>query len=178
MVKIKEVMKRHVITGDKNVDISTIAKIMTNNKIGSVVVIENEKPVDIITTEDIVWVVANGFDTKKTTVKDVLKRKKRGLIFANSDDNLLDVVRKMVKTGVKRVPVLENGKLVGIVSDKEILVVSPELIEILSEKLKSRIEESINIEKTIAGICEKCGQYSDELKYIDSIWICEECASK
>ena len=71
---------------------------------------------------------------------------------------------------------IKNGKLVGIVSDKEMLLVSPELLDILSEKLKARVEAVARPERTISGICEECGEYSDNLENVGGSWICEDCA--
>ena len=179
MVKIKDVMKKHVITTDVKTDISTIAKIMTNNKIGSVVITKDDEPVNIVTTEDIVGIVARDLNPKKVTAGDIINEKKKDFIYADPENNLLDVVRMMIKSGVKRIPVIDKEKnLVGIVSDKEILTVSPELIEILSEKLKSRIEATAKPDEKISGICEECGCYSDELTHFNGRWLCPDCLEK
>ena len=180
MVKVKEIMKRHVITTGKDTTIYTISKIMLNNRIGSVVIVDhNNKPVDIVTTDDIVTLIAKNINPYEARVKDVLKLKRKKLITAKPDDNLMDVTKKMIKSGVKRLPIVDNnGRLVGIISDKEILLVSPELIEILSEKIKMRVESVAKPEEKIAGICEECDEYSDELINIDGRWLCQECREK
>ena len=91
----------------------------------------------------------------------------------------MDIAKKMIKNGIKRMPVVDDkNNLVGIVSDKEILLISPELIEILSEKIKMRVESVAKPEEVISGICEECGEYSDELTNIDGRWICPECRDK
>ena len=69
---------------------------------------------------------------------------------------------------------VENGKLRGIVSTKEVLLVSPELIEILSERLKSRMDRVANPEEKISGMCESCDSYSDELRHVNGNWICPD----
>jgi transposase len=65
--------------------------------------------------------------------------------------------------------------LKGIISTKEIILVAPELLEILSEKLKAGIEKVAKPDQTISGICERCGEYSDGLKNINGRWICQDC---
>lgn len=177
MVKVREIMKKYVITVDPDVTMSDAAKIMSNNRIGSVIVMEDDKPVDIITTEDITTLVARGLNPKKTKIKDFEKKDKKKFITASPDEDVLKVTKMMVKEGIKRVPIVERGKLVGIVSDKEILSTSPELIDILSEKLKARIERVAEPGETISGICENCEAYSDNLTNIDGRWLCEECRS-
>jgi len=173
MVKVKEIMKKHVITVGPELTLSAVAKIMTNNKIGSVVVMKGSKPVDIVTTDDIVGAVANSQNMKTTKISSLKKRKK--FITSSPEDNMIDVTKKMLKSGVKRIPVVKNGKLEGIVSDKEILTVSPELISVMSEKLKARISAVAAPDQEISGICETCEAYSDGLQNIGGRWLCEDC---
>jgi predicted transcriptional regulator len=172
MVKVSQIMKKYVVTVNPNVTIADAAKIMCNNRIGSVIIEKGKKPVSIVTTENVTSVVARGLDPKKIKVKDIKKKK---FITTSPGEDILAVTKKMVKSGVKRVPVIERGKLVGIVSDKEILATSPELIDILSEKLKARMERVANPDEMISGICENCGSYSDGLENANGRWLCEEC---
>src|SRR3989338_4411477 len=134
MVSVKNVMRRSVVTVDPSVTISDVAKVLTNNKVGSAVIVSGKKPIGIVTSEDIVQLAAKGKDLKKVKVKDLKNGK---LVTVKPSDNMLDVMKKMVKAGVKRVPVIDGSKLVGIVTDKELLLAAPELIEVLSEKLKA-----------------------------------------
>ena len=172
MVKVKEIMKKYVITVDPDATLADVSRIMTNNRVGSLVIVKGNKPVGIVTDSDIVTIVAEGKSPKSVKIKDL---KQRGFISAGPNDTMLHVIKLMVKNGVKRVPIIEKGRLEGIVSDKEILLVSPELIEVLSEKLKVRVDMVAGPRQTISGICENCGNYSDELKNEGGKWFCEDC---
>lgn len=172
MARVKDIMKRDVITISADKTVSDAAKVMTNNKIGSVVVVKGQDPIGIVTNDDIVTVVSKGLDPKGIKIRDL---KKRELIYVSPEESLLAITKKMIKTGVKRLPVLDNGKLVGIVSEKEVLLVSPELIDILSEKLKARVSAVANLSKAISGICENCEGYSDDLRNMEGRWVCEGC---
>jgi len=174
MVKVKNIMKRNVITVDPDLMVSDVAKIMTNNRIGSVIVLNSKmKPVDIVTDDDIVGLIATGKNPKNVKIKDIPTKRK--LIIASPDDDVLRVTKRMIKTGVKRLPVIKDGKLQGIVSDKEVLLTAPELLEIMSEKLRARIEGVAQPDQEISGICERCESYSDELKSVGGRWLCEDC---
>lgn len=174
MLKVKDIMKRNVITVDPDLMVSDAAKIMTNNRIGSVIVLDKKlKPVDIVTDDDIVGIIAAGKNPKKIKVDDIPTRRK--LIFASPDDDVLKITKKMIRSGVKRLPVIKDGKLQGIVSDKEILLTAPELLEILSEKLRTRVDGVAQPDQEISGICERCEAYSDELRNVGGRWICEDC---
>ena len=174
MVKVKDIMKRQVITVDSDITINDVAKIMTNNRIGSVVVMNKMKPMGIVTDDDLVAVIAKGQSPKKIRVKDLPQTKNRFVTALPSED-VLAVTKRMIKNGVKRLPVIHAGKLVGIISDKEILLTAPELIGIISEKLKMRVGMVAKPDQIISGICELCESYSDELKSIGGRSVCEDC---
>lgn len=175
MVKIKEIMKKHVVTIDPDVTMSTVAKILTNNRIGSAVIVDKDKPVGMVTTNDIVTLIAKNRDPKKIKAGKFWKERNRPFITVSPDDSVLDVAKRMIKSGLKRFPIVKDGKLKGIISTKEILLVSPELIEVLSEKLKAKVDAVARPDQMISGLCEKCDSYSDDLKNIDGRWICSEC---
>ena len=173
MVKVKEVMKGYVVTVGPKAALDEVAKIMSANKIGSVVVVDKGKPVGIVTDSDLVSVAAKKKRLDGTDVSGVMKKR---LITASPEEDLLKAVRDMVKAGVKRVPIVDQGKLVGILTDKEILVATPDMIEVLSERLKARCGMPLSKElPTISGICEDCEAYSDDLKNVNDKWLCEDC---
>lgn len=172
MVKIKEIMKRYVFTIEPDASASDASKIMTENRVGSLVIMEKEKPKGIVTDSHIVTTVAKGMNPKKVKVRDLPQHR---FVTASPDDNMLSVMNKMIKSGVKRVPIVNRGKLVGIVSDKELLIASPQMIKILSEKLKARVAEVTQPEELISGLCEGCESYSDELENVNGEWLCEDC---
>ena len=172
MVKVREIMKKYVVSVDPKITASDAAKIMSNNNIGSVIITQKMKPLGIVTSEDIVGLVARGKDPKKIKIE---KMRMKRLITLDPEDTMLSAAKKMIKTGVKRLPVVKDGKLQGIVSDKEILLVAPELIEVMSEKLKARVALVARPDRSISGICERCESYSDDLRNISGRWFCEGC---
>jgi CBS domain-containing protein len=174
MVKVREVMKKFVVTAEPGINMAEAAKIMTSNRVGSIVLIDKDsKPVGIITNEDIVSVVSDGKNPKSVKAGGV---KMRDFVSVSPEDTIVKVTKKMIKTGVKRLPVVDNkGKIVGIVSEKEIVLISPEMMNILSEKLKMRVEGVMPTEGTISGICERCEGYADDLNNVAGEWVCEDC---
>jgi len=173
MVGVKQIMKRYVITVDPKVSVRDAAVTMTKNKVGSLIIVEKGKPSGIVTSEDIVSIVASDKNSKKVRVGDLPQRR---LITATPQEDVITVSRRMVKNGVKRIPVVDKGKLVGIVSDKEIMTTTPEMLDIISEKLRARIERvAPRKDVRISGLCEDCETYSDSLRFINGRWVCEEC---
>ncbi|MBU0952829.1 MAG: CBS domain-containing protein [Nanoarchaeota archaeon] len=172
MVKVKEIMRQYVVTVGPDITADAAAKIMSNNRIGSVVISKNDVPIGIFTTEDVVRLVAQGDDPKNVLVGD---QPRKEFITADPDEDLLKVTRLMLKHGIKRIPIVRNNQIQGIITDKELLITAPELIEVLSEKLKARAERVVQPHATISGICEQCEQYSDGLKNVNGRWACNAC---
>jgi len=175
MIRVKDVMKKHVVTVDPKMNMSTIAKILTNNKIGCVVIVDRQKPNGLVTTNDIVTLVAKDKDLRRVRAGDFWKSLKRPFMTVSPEESLMKVAKKMLKTGYKRFPVVYNNELKGIVSTKEVLIVSPELIEILSERLKAKAEAVARPDQAISGICEKCGEFAEDLRSVNGRWICYDC---
>ncbi len=138
MVEVKEIMRKKVVTLDHKVSVYEATKVMSSNKIGAIILVENGKPFGIVTREDVVDLVASNKDPKKVTLGQAGCKK---LVTAKPTDDMLDVVKLMNKYNYKRIPIVDKGKLIGIVSDKEILITAPELIELLSERLKIDVKD-------------------------------------
>jgi len=178
-IKVRDVMRVSVVTARENETALTVAVRMKEKDVGSVVVVDsNKKPVGIVTREDIVVkVVAENKNPESVLVRDIMSSP---LVTCKEEDNLFDVARVMNKYGYERLPVVdEEGNLKGIVSIREVLAVAPGLIEVFKDRLEKRLEERYSFEDTvIEGTCEICGNYSDELRNVDGLWVCSECAEK
>lgn len=175
MVKVQEVMKKDVAKADRNTTLFRIANMMWNNKFGSVVICDGkdrETPVGIVTWSNIIEAVAKKKDPAKLKAGDVMPKE---LVTAGAGDSIFDVSRKMVKHSIDRIPVLNDGKLVGIVAEKDIIAAAPEMVEILSEKLKASIDRPPRFDELISGLCENCEGYSDRLRNVNGRWVCSEC---
>jgi len=165
-------MRKYVVTVNPDFTVADAARVMKNNRIGSVIIVENGRPVSILTADDITALVADNKSPKRTKLGNLPKKK---LITAAPEDDLLKVTRMMIKKGIKRVPVLKEGKLVGIVTDKEILLSAPEMLKVLSERLKAHVSATAQPEQVISGLCERCENYSDDLRNVGGRWLCEDC---
>ena len=145
---------------------------MHKEDVGLLVVVEGNKPVGVITREDIInRVVALDIRPSEKTVKENMTAP---MIAAEPDEDLAETARRMVQHGYERLPVISMGKLVGLVSDREIAKVAPAAIEILRERLTIGSEPEV-VEELNEGECEACGNYSDTLHNINDQWICDEC---
>ena len=81
----------------------------------------------------------------------------------------------MKKSNIKRLPVVEKGKLVGVISLTDIAKTSPEMLDLLEYRIKMKETPFEIKEPKTAGLCENCGNYSENLTYVNDRWLCEEC---
>jgi len=115
---INSYMLTDVKTCTENETIDSVAKIMSTNDIGSVIVIKNDIPIGIFSERDLLKrVVASGKNPTQTTVGEVMTKE---LITISKDKKLREVYHVFVINHIRHLPVVENGKLIGIVSLKDI----------------------------------------------------------
>ena len=111
------------------------ARLMREEHIGSLPITDDQQLVGMITDRDIATrVVAEATDPKKTSVGDVYSR---DLISVEPDEDLDEALQLMARHQVRRLPVVEEGKLVGIVAQADIALKengkTGELVEAISK---------------------------------------------
>ena len=171
---VKDFLGKSYCAIDADKTILDAVKCMDENKTGTVIVTEDGKPVGVITEKDIVVrVVAKDLQPSKITAKEIMTSP---LITIDPDETINEAARRMSRLNIRRLGVMYKGSLVGIISSKDILNVTPELIEIMQER--ARIEEG-SLEELesppSAGYCDNCGSWSDDLREVEGNFLCEEC---
>jgi predicted transcriptional regulator len=116
--------------------------------------------------------VARALNPQKLKVKDVMSSP---LVFISPSDDVITAVEKMKKHRIKRMPVVEGGEIVGIITDTDIARASPELLDVLNHRLEMRYYQPTIKETSTSGLCEICGEYSESLTIEDDQWVCENC---
>jgi hypothetical protein len=118
----------------------------------------------------------------KNTVPSKVNAKKAmtsPLLTIDPDETLTEAARKMSRLNVRRLGVIYKGNLAGLISSKDILAVTPELIEIIQERAKidkePTSEEEAPEQRPLPGYCDHCGRWSDTLKEVEGQLLCEEC---
>jgi len=133
---VKDVMKREVIAINPDISIREASKVMSQHNIGSLLVLDDEKLVGILTERDVLNLVARGENLDEVKVKDVMSR---DVITIESDKKIEDAVDLMLKHKIKKLPVMESGKIVGIITTSDIIVAEPKLIEAIASLISLRI---------------------------------------
>jgi len=176
VVAAKDVMSKPVITVKETESVVKAAQMMQRSNVGGVIVVNKEgKPLGIITERDLaIRVVAKDLQPNKITVSKIMSRP---LATIDGDANIREVARKMSKLEIRRLAVVSKGELLGIVTSKDLLRITPALIDILSEKSRLLAPEPVRAANRLAGYCDKCGIWSDRLAQRDGEFYCEDCLS-
>jgi CBS domain-containing protein len=173
-VIVKEAMKTNLAIVKPAISVLDAAKLMKKRKIGNVIVVEKKQPIGIITESDILRkVVAEGKNPGDVLVKDVMSTP---VIVIDPYVTLEETMRTMGKCNVRRLPVIENDKLIGIITQKDISRISPILHEISREWYDITVRDESFLKKQIfSGKCEDCGTLSANLKNVDGRLLCDDC---
>ena len=125
-MKVREIMARPIITEDEDAPVIKIARDMKELNIGSVVITKEGTPTGIITERNIALnVLLQDRKASEVTAKEIMSFP---LITIGPDASVEDACELVAKSNVKRLPVVENGALVGIVTLRNILTRKPEYI--------------------------------------------------
>ncbi|RLF21607.1 MAG: hypothetical protein DRJ68_03085 [Thermoprotei archaeon] len=169
-----DVMSVDPITVKAKEEARKAAILMEKYGIGCVIVVnEQGKPIGIVTERDLISrVMAKGLNGDEVTCREVMSSP---LLTVDPKTPLVDAMSKMSKFKVRRLVVIERGRLLGIVTDRDILRVAPALIEILASK---EAGEEKYVKETQVGQCEICGEWSEDLREVNGHFLCEECRSE
>ena len=127
---VRDIMTQKIKT--VGIDASVEEAVLKMNKfnIGSVVVVdvERSRPLGIVTERDVLRLVERYPEPLIIKVKDVMSQP---LVTVGDDTGMEEAARLMAREGIKRLPVVQDDKLVGIVTSSDIMKASPRLVSLL-----------------------------------------------
>ena len=180
-ILIDNVMTREPILAKPDTNLLECAKKMVKKRVGSLLLVDKKRLVGFISEKDILWALIKKSkeDLSKIRAIDISPRK---IATIKSSTTIQQAIEKMKKLKFKKLPVIDNGELVGIVTIKDILNFHPEFYPELeefakireeSEKLK-KIKEAKSKYSIEKGICEECGDQTILFR-TNGMLICESC---
>jgi len=130
-LKVEDAMVKEVMTIDENATVKEAAEIMNKFEIGCLIAIRKGKAMGIITERDILKrVVADAKDSTKTKVKDIMSSP---LVVVEPNMDLEEAVRLMFQMKIKKLPVVDEKRFVGLVTLTDIARFQPQMIKILKQ---------------------------------------------
>jgi CBS domain-containing protein len=171
-VLVRDIMNSTVISASPHDTIKDIATKMKEERIGSIIIMENEKAVGIVTDWDI---VSNAVikDIKPTMVKasDIMQK----LHTIEGEEGITEAARILRQHNIKRLGVVYKNRLVGIISASDVIAVTPDLVDVISEKASLMRGEIGRSAGNVSGYCDECGEWSDLLQFDEGTFSCEVC---
>jgi CBS domain-containing protein len=123
-VQIAEAMTDTVVTAPRDASMQSVAELMRDREVGSVVIVDGERPCAMITDRDVAIAVgANGVDP----ADEVDSHASRPLVCGELQMNLEEAAALMVQHRVRRLPIVDDGSLAGIVTLDDLAVKAGDL---------------------------------------------------
>ena len=124
MAQIRDIMTSSPTTVETSTTVAEAAKIMASEDVGPLPVVDGGRLVGIVTDRDlVVRVLAEDRDPKSTNVGDVASSE---LVTVAPDTALDEALRKMASAQVRRLPVVEGDRVVGIVAQADVARQTPQ----------------------------------------------------
>lgn len=171
---VKEIMSKDIFGIDITTSVLEAARKIAETYSGSLIVTEDGDSIGIITEHDIIT---------KTVVRNVLPSEMTAgeimsspIIATKPSKSIIEAAEMMVKSNIRRLAVMEDDRIVGMITDRDILVIAPGLTTILEGLIELNHENNICREAELErGICQRCGALVDSLTDINGLMLCEDC---
>jgi CBS domain-containing protein len=135
MGQVRDIMEKNVITIDINETANNAANQMKENDISFLVIIENGKPVGVVSERDFVQKLCiNNQNSSDVKISDIMSYKFR---WVNPTTKIEDAIQKMLNNNIRRLLILDDEKLVGVITQTD---------------LASYLREKLMIDDTIKNI--------------------------
>ena len=170
---VREVMNSPVVSASPDDSVKDVAIKMQKLKVGSVIIQKGDSATGILTEKDIVHkIVAVNKTASEIKVAEIMSTPLHSI---NADSDITEDAKILRRFNIKRLGVQYKDELVGIISMSDLTAVTPELVYIVSEKARMTQAQSIRKKNKLAGYCDSCSQWSDELVDHDAHLLCENC---
>ena len=91
------------------------------------------------------------------------------------EEGVTEAARMLRQHNIKRLGVVYKNRLVGIISASDVIAVTPDLVDVISEKAAIVRGEIGRSAGNVSGYCDECSEWSDLLQYSEGTFTCEEC---
>jgi CBS domain-containing protein len=118
MAHVRDIMEKNVITIEHDRNVLDAAKLLKEKKISFLVIIKDDLPIGIVSERDLVRkIVAEDKTASKIPLEGIMSKKFR---WVKPDSQIEDAVQKMLNNNIRRLLVLEDEKLVGVITQTDL----------------------------------------------------------
>lgn len=138
MPEIRSIVREQVVSASPDTSLTDAAQLLEEENVGSLVVVEGDRPRGIVTDRDIaIEVVARGQDPASLTVADVMSE---DLVTVDVESGIFDVLRTMEEASVRRIPAVDSdGDLAGIVTFDDFVILLGRELKLLGDVIEAEI---------------------------------------
>jgi CBS domain-containing protein len=178
-IPVKEIMGTEIPLMEPFESVEDAAAAMVEYGTGCVVITEEGHPIGIATERDIVRkVVSARKNPARVQLRDIMSSP---LVWVPRNTDILDAAKQMARLQLRKLVVMHEGRLAGVVSAQDILQIAPHYIEVTRELANISVDADDILTSSIeqaSGYCESCKAYSDMLEYHDGELICPDCKER
>ncbi|PSQ28976.1 signal transduction protein [Halobacteriales archaeon QS_9_68_17] len=181
-VTIRDVMTREYVGVSESDTVLDVVGLMRQEETGCVVVLRGSDPVGILTEWDVLGVVADESSPRETTAASVMSDP---VLTVSPDQQLRTAAGKMSRENIRRLVVIENGEVVGVLNERDVIAAAASFrrpeepappSSAAGNQHDSRIAAGPNGEEySDQSVCETCGSLSDTLREYNGQLVCTEC---
>ena len=131
-IKVIDAMTKKPISVTQDDTIRNCTQLMLNKHVGSLLVKEGEKLLGFLTERDLVRMISMGVDPNTTRVKQIMTKK---IVAISPEKDIYDAIVLMNRENVRRLPVILNNKIIGLITVRDILTIQPTLFELIMDKV-------------------------------------------
>jgi len=173
-IRVLDIMTSQPVCADPEDNLRKATKFMIKKGVHSLLIKDKKsRLLGIVTDKDILKKLIKGYDPEKVKLRSIMTKRVKTI---EPQKDVYEAILKMKKKKVRRLPVVVNKELVGLVTMKDILKIQPRMFEYFDEMFRVRElrEKTKNRDLAIEGTCESCDAYG-ELKNVNDRWLCEQC---
>ncbi len=115
-----DIARTTVVTASPDTSVADVVRKLHEEEVAGLVVVDDGKPLDLVTSRDLLPAVLDEqFDAENTPVEEFIED---DIPTVEADEGMYDTVEVMSERGIRRLPVVEDGELVGIISISDVVV--------------------------------------------------------
>lgn len=136
VILVRDVMVTDVKTARPDSSVREVVQKMNKFDVGSIIVVQEKRPVGIITERDILRkILEPGLDPLVVKARQIMSSP---IVAIREDMGVEEAARTMTKRRIKKLPVVRGGKLIGIVTATDLVKSSPQMVSLLEDLARTR----------------------------------------
>ncbi|MCK5309517.1 MAG: CBS domain-containing protein [Thermoplasmata archaeon] len=175
-VPVLEIMSTDIPQLEPFESVENAAAKMVEHSSGCVIIVDEGKPIGIVTERDMVRkVLSERKNPAETQLRDVMSSP---LVWIPRHIGIMEAAKQMASLKLRKLVVLHDGQFQGVVNARDILQIAPQMIEITRELADIGMPSGEYIADSIqqaSGYCESCKGYSGMLEFMDGQLMCPTC---